>query len=329
MNRLTLDTGTTNTRVTLWKNEKAVYSTSRPTGVRNTAIEGSNLSLKAAIREAMEEVLLENRLRWSDISRIVASGMITSNMGLLEVPHLYAPAGIEELASGMVKQHIPDIVDQEIWFIPGVKNAIKQISIDNCEQMDMMRGEEAETIGLIVRLAIEGPAMVILPGSHSKFVSIDEHRRITGCLTSLAGELLSAITEHTILANALDKSFAAEFKRDFVLRGYELSSRTGLNRTCFTIRILDQFTALSKDDKANFLLGAVLAGDLQSLKYSDALTISPESHVIIAGKEILRDSFETILKADGYFHRVSVADNETLSDLAGYGALAIARKRGL
>ncbi|MDK2933835.1 MAG: 2-dehydro-3-deoxygalactonokinase, partial [Clostridiales bacterium] len=38
---ITIDTGTTNTRVTLWKNQEVIDKVSREVGVRNTAIDGN------------------------------------------------------------------------------------------------------------------------------------------------------------------------------------------------------------------------------------------------------------------------------------------------
>lgn len=326
---ITLDTGTTNTRVTLWKNQEVIDKVSREIGVRNTAIDGNNFKLKNAVKEAISEILDNNNLKLDEVNKIIASGMITSNVGLIEVPHLRAPAGIEDLAEGMVEHCIPDVVNKEIWFVPGVKNSVNEVTLENCEAMDIMRGEEVETIGLLERLNAKGPVLVILPGSHSKFVSVDRKGKITGCLTSLSGELISVITNNTIIASSLKHSLASEFNRKMVLEGYKNGEKTGLNRTIFLVRILDQFTNLSINDKANFLLGAVLSADLKAIKNSHALEVSSESNVIVAGKDILKQSFKAIIEEDGYFKNIEVVNSKQLDSLAGFGALCIAKKRGL
>jgi 2-dehydro-3-deoxygalactonokinase len=326
---ITIDTGTTNTRVTLWKNQEVIDKVSREVGVRNTAIDGNNAKLKNAVKEAISEILDNNHLTLNEVNIILASGMITSNVGLVEIPHLWAPAGIEDLANGMVSHYISDVVDQEIWFVPGVKNNLREVTLENCEAMDIMRGEEVETIGLLERLNVKGPVLVILPGSHSKFVSVDKEGKITGCLTSLSGELISVITNNTIIASSLEHSLASEFNRKMVLAGYKNAEKAGLNRTIFSVRILDQFTDLSIEDKANFLLGAVLSADLKAMKNSSALAVSPESNVIIAGKDILKDAFKAIIEEDDYFKKVQVVSRQQMDNLAGFGALCIARKRGL
>ncbi|MFB5195932.1 2-dehydro-3-deoxygalactonokinase [Neobacillus sp. KR4-4] len=329
MNTITIDTGTTNTRISLWQNKKAVYRSFREVGVRDTAVDGNNLRLKAGIKAGIEEVLLKNNLHLYDVTNILATGMITSNVGIFEVPHLNAPVGVKELADGMIPHYLSDIVEKEIWFVPGVKNHVSEVTIDNCEAMDIMRGEEVEAVALISRLKIKGPAVIVLPGSHSKYVAINEDNKITGCLTSLAGELLSVITNHTIIANALEKSFAKELNREMIIQGYKNNQQYGLSRLSFSVRILDQFTNLSINEKANFLLGAVLSDELKAVKNSKALSLKQDSHIVIAGKDILKQAYEVIFNEDAYFHKITAIDNKELDDLAGYGAICLSEIRGI
>lgn len=61
-------------------------------------------------------------------------------------------------------------------------------------------------MALLSHFAPGKPYLLVLPGSHMKFVSVDREDRITGCLTSISGELLAAITTGTILADAVRAS---------------------------------------------------------------------------------------------------------------------------
>ncbi|MDF2889884.1 MAG: 2-dehydro-3-deoxygalactonokinase [Clostridia bacterium] len=326
---ITIDAGTTNTRATMWQNDVAVVKASRGVGVRNTAIDGNNMKLKAAVKEVIKEVLSERGIVLEDINYILASGMITSNVGLVEIPHLFAPVGIDELAKGMQMHYLPDVVDKCIWFIPGVKNNVREVTLENCEGMDIMRGEEVETIGLIERLGQKGPALIILPGSHSKFVSIDKGGKITGCLTSLAGELLSVITTNTLIASSVENSLVKQFNKHMVVEGFKNGKNVGINRTIFTVRIIDQFTDYSANDKANFLLGVVLSADIIAINNSSALSVNADSKVIIAGKDVLRDAFEAIFEEDGYFTHIESVSAGDAENISGFGALCIAKKREL
>lgn len=329
MYAITIDTGTTNTRVNVWKDSEVIAEAFNPVGVRDTAITGSKQKLMDGVKEAINNALALANIQNTEAVTVLASGMITSNVGLYEVPHLLAPAGVEEFARGMVKAEIPEVIDQPIWFVPGVKNSSVKVGIDDCEAMDIIRGEETEVIGLTEKLQLRGPAILILPGSHSKFISIDKDNRITGCVTTIAGELLDIITQNTILANALHNSFATEINGPVLLKGAHYAEKVGLGRTCFTIRILDLFGDFTLNDKANFLLGAVLGADILAIKNSSALHVTPDIPVVIFGKKILKEALATLIKNDRYFTGEVRMVTDEYKAIAGYGALTIAKARGI
>lgn len=147
---ITIDTGTTNTRVYLF-NEKyeAVASAKSEIGVRITAIDGNNNRLKAAIKGCLEDVLKQADITYDDVKQVAASGMITSNVGLTEIPHVVAPASAEDLAKAAKSVLIEDVCPLPILFIPGVKNRDGKLDLTTFESMDMMRGEEVETVAVI------------------------------------------------------------------------------------------------------------------------------------------------------------------------------------
>jgi len=330
MNILTIDTGTTNTRVTVWTDGRVVGQASRQVGVRDTAITGNADKLKAGLRETITEALDSADLGKGDIGRVLASGMITSNVGLCEIPHVPAPAGIDDLAAAMRDSLVDGVWHQPIWFVPGVRNAVEHIGLHNCEAMDMMRGEEVEAFALIERLALDEPTVIALPGSHSKFVSIDRNRRIEGCVTTLAGELLHVISHDTILAGSLKEGFAKRIDPEMLLAGAASANRIGLGRACFSVRILDQFAVYDANARANFLLGAVLGSDLLTLKNSSAIRMNPGTRFIVSGKPILREAIARLVEGDDFFSgTVTVLGDDEQRDLAGAGAIAVARRRGL
>lgn len=327
---ITIDCGTTNTRAKVWMNDHSISQSYVGVGVRDTSITGSKKKLQDGVRVAIEQALLQAKIRSRDLFAIFASGMITSNVGLYEVPHLAAPAGIKELAANMVQTVIPEVSPTPIWFIPGVKNNCGAITIDNCEEMDMMRGEETEVVGIIEKCKITKPAVFLLPGSHTKIVNVNGQGGITGCMTTLSGELLEVITHQTILANAVDHSFVTSIDEHFLLKGAESSLKVGLGRTCFSVRIVDLFTKLTVNEKANFLLGAVLGNDLLAMKNSTSLTIQPESLIVVSGKKNLKAALEVLLCNDVIFKSKLLAIPEIVNeDLAGLGAIAIAKTAGI
>jgi 2-dehydro-3-deoxygalactonokinase len=330
MNIVTIDAGTTNTRSSLWQDGKLVARVGAEVGVRDTAINGNNNALKQAVRDTIQGALVQAGVNPADVSLALASGMITSAMGLIEIPHLSAPAGLDELAQGMVRIAMPEVFPLPLWLIPGVRNQVDQVGLHNHEAMDMMRGEETEVIGLLARLDIKGRAMLIMPGSHTKLVSVDERRQITGCATTLAGELLQVISKQTLISQAVESEFAQTLVPEMVLAGALAAQQTGLARACFSVRTLGQFGNTDRNQRANFLLGAVLSGDLLALKNSSAIHMRPDTPIIITGKPMLRQALALLIRENGFFYGKQIAvSDEQQADLAGFGAITIARARGL
>jgi len=327
---LTIDTGTTNTRVSLWNNATVIAHSANEVGVRDTAMSGSKDKLEQGVRKTILDTLAKANVSEDEIDLVLGSGMISSNVGLFELPHIPAPAGLQQLARGMVAVTISTVFSKPIYLVPGVRNVVENIGLHNCEAMDMMRGEEVEVMGVIDQLGITGPAMLIMPGSHSKFVCIDEKNNILGCVTTLAGELLYVITHNTILAKSLDSDFAEFINPEMLLAGAQSAQTIGLGRTCFNVRTLDQFTIYQRNDRANFLLGAILGADLLTLKNSTAIKMMPGTPVIICGKPIMKEALALLIKNDDYFSgKVTVVSNEMQEHLAGYGAIKVATARGL
>jgi 2-dehydro-3-deoxygalactonokinase len=330
MNIVTIDTGTTNTRSSLWQHGRLVAQSQVEVGVRNTAIDGNNHALKQAVRDTILGALAKGGVHAGEVGLALASGMISSAAGLIEVPHLVAPAGLEQFAQGMLPIDMPEIFSQPLWIIPGVRNPAEPVGMHNHEAMDMMRGEETEAMGLLARLDLAGRAMLIMPGSHTKMVSIDEQGRIAGCATTLAGELLQVITQGTLISQSLEADFAHVFSPEMVLAGAQAAQRTGLARACFSVRTLAQFTDVQRDERANFLLGAVLSGDVLALKNSTAIQMRPDTPIVITGKPMLRQSLALLIQENGLFYgKRIVVDDTQQADLAGYGAMTIAQARGL
>lgn len=324
---ITLDVGTTNTRAILWDGSKRPLARAkREVGVRNTAIDGNNLRLANAVHDCIMDVLTQQQKTPAEVNRVLASGMITSNMGLVEVPHLTAPAGVRELAQGIHKVCLPEVFPSPIWFVPGVKNAVDNIGLDNYETMDIMRGEETEVAAILAEYKDAAtPQMIALPGSHSKYVQIDGQNRIAACLTTLSGELLDVITTHTILSGSLDKQFVRveHYSKDLMLTGYRNAARAGFSRACFSSRILDLFANLTRQELASYLLGVCLQSDIQALQYSGALLNVPQGSIVVAGTGAYSVALGDVLQEERLFERVETYQASKDVSLAGKGLLYI------
>ncbi|MDL2220543.1 2-dehydro-3-deoxygalactonokinase [Eubacteriales bacterium OttesenSCG-928-N14] len=326
---ITIDTGTSNTRAVLWEADAVVSICRRPVGVQSTATQGSNDLLKKAIRECITELLSNVKIGYEDVRHIIASGMITSNVGLVEIPHCIAPVGVDELSRAIAVIEIADICPMPIWFIPGVKNNVPHVTMQTLETMDIMRGEEVESIALLARYGIAGNCLLILPGSHTKFVYIDAHGRIAGCLTTLTGELLNCVITQTILSDAVQRQFLNDTGYDFdcLIAGYENAKRVGMARALFSGRVLNQFITKEQGKAASYLYGCILQSDIAAMESTSVFRLDGQTRIVIGGSSILRRALVDLLHHTGKHHTIEECIVEEDFPLSSQGALIIARRR--
>lgn len=301
MKHLIIDAGTTNARVTLVSEAGQVLGCERrDAGVRNTAIDGHTGRLKDALRESIATLLTENDLSHGDIGVCVAYGMITSNVGLIEIPHCAAPADARTLRDALVRRTFPEIAPFAIDFIPGVRNFSGPVTAQNAARMDMMRGEETEAVGLFHLLRPGRRCILVLPGSHNKFIAMGESGEILGCMTAISGELLDALTHHTILADAVDRRFVSpeSYGRDVMLAGFRAGLECGVGRGAFTGRILRTLAGWAAADAANYLLGVTLSADVLALR---AFHLRRDGDALfVAGKPPLQQALCDALAESGF-----------------------------
>lgn len=278
-NYLAIDGGTTNTRISLVKDGKIIGRVVKEIGARKS-IEG-NMLLKSVIKEGISQLLLDNHIQNGEIDRILASGMITSEYGLMEIPHIIAPAGISEFHSAMVELVFPDI--SEIPFVLGPRVRMDGRCFDT---VDVMRGEETELFGLMD--ALEPEKAYILPGSHSKCIFADVNGRISYFFTSLTGEMFFALMKDTILKSAV--ACENQVDVDYLIKGYDFCEQWGLNRSLFKARILKNVFQCGPLEIYSFFSGAVLHDEVKSLLNLDV------KEYVVAGKSQLRNPMEILLK---------------------------------
>ena len=162
--------------------------------------------------------------------------MIGSPQGLEEVPHVPAPAGARELAAGVATVKLSNGFD--LTLIPGVRFGPEQCSLDDMGQTDVVRGEEVLCLGLQSMRRLAPGGVVINLGSHWKRLELDEEGRLAHSKSCLSGELLQAVSQHTILAGALpaDPTGPLDIKMvelggDTAMADGLILSRAGVTRT--------------------------------------------------------------------------------------------------
>ncbi len=310
---ITVDSGTTNTRLCLIENGKIVRKAKVAAGARDTAIRGSNAFLKEQLCSALSELLKDYE---TPVSHLVASGMIVSENGLYPLPHLVAPASLAELANAAKEVLLPDVSPIPFLFIPGIKTP----DSDDPFNLDVMRGEETEAFGILSIVGRAKNAVVISPGSHTKIVTFDEDSRIDACYTAMGGEILQAIAKNTILSSSLPEAFPNEPDRTFLKKGFAYAEKHGLGSAAFRVRVMRIFDRANMDEAFSFLIGAVLQNEITLIK-----TLSKGKEIILGGSHLLRTAFSTLLEGEN----VTLLSDEEAGLAVPLGAVAIYAARSV
>jgi 2-dehydro-3-deoxygalactonokinase len=285
-----VDSGTTSTRVWVVEDGNVKASSSSRSGARDVVRTKDRGELLGRIRELADEALAAAGSTWEAVEAIVAFGMITSELGLEEVPHLEAPVDCTMLAAALVERRYGDVLPAPVHLVPGVRSGGTEL-----ELADFMRGEETEVAGLLALREPEPPFLYISTGSHTKFVGVDREGRIDWSLTTLSGELLLALQRETILAELIDLE-APPTDLAALQEGARFVERAGLSRALFGARLLNRVRGVSAAFCSDFLHGAVAGADLLSLRRAVETRGGLAERVAIGGQGTLRDAYRHLLE---------------------------------
>ena len=308
---ITIDGGTTNTRVSLFSDGKILTTKKYKIGAGDTKKDPD--ILKITIKKALLEILAENKLQENEIECIIACGMITSELGLCCLPHIEAPCGLNELAQNMHKTVMSEISSIPFFFVRGVKT-----TGDAYESADFMRGEEAELYG--IGESTESDCLYVLPGSHSKLILTDEDGRISSFSTELTGEMMSAICSGTIIGTDINLSDEVTSDNEYLKKGFLYARSHGLNSALFKVRTLGRLFSLTKPQLYGFFKGAVLCDEIENIIKAGT------KKVIISGKAQLKDPMCYLLR-EFSSSEIIAAPDEVADNATAYGMVKIYEER--
>ncbi len=221
----------------------------------------------------------------------VLSGMIGSKDGMAEVPYCACPATVMDVARG-VRWAVKD----RVAIAPGVRQG----------HDDVMRGEEIQIFGAAAVLGLRD-AMMVLPGTHSKWVNL-ENGAILGFNTFMTGEMYALLAQHSILA----KSFAQHstlFEPQAFLQGIDFAQGgVSLLNTAFSVRVKTLFKELTPEHAASYLSGIVIGEELA------AMQVQPGVELVVIGSQQLTERYQIALEHLG-------ANVRTLGSQAAWAGL--------
>ncbi|MFN3932450.1 MAG: 2-dehydro-3-deoxygalactonokinase [Brevundimonas sp.] len=179
----------------------------------------------------------------ADGAPVLVCGMAGARQGWVEVPYCPCPAGVADIAAGLVR---PDPA-RPLAIVPGV--AFNPGGV----LTDVMRGEETQALGL----AVDG--LVVAPGTHSKWIALDAGR-IVAVQTCMTGELFSALRKATMLGVGMgDPGGDTDAFRRGVGRGLE---DRNLGAALFSVRVEGLAGRLGPTGAADYLSGLLIGAEI-------------------------------------------------------------------
>ena len=340
MHLAAIDCGTTNSRIYIVNDSAEVMAkASRKLGIRDAVISGGNEVLKNGLKEILYQALEHADLELGDIAFAISSGMITSEIGLMEVPHLWAPVHVDDLARNIEVVHDLSVfpVDIILYLIPGIKNRYdpRATDISMVGDLDFMRGEETQIAGLLSVYDVELPVTVVILSSHTKFVSIDKGGSILGSLTTLSGQLYEAIIRETSIGKSLtnDHDFGDEhyFDSKVIDIAYELVERSGFTRVMLMPRFLDVLLETKCCERKLFVEAAIASEDMRVINSFNALGFPLDTNFILCGSEGRCAIYDHLLREKAEISRdiLAITSTEDTDMLSVKGAIYIAKAAGL
>jgi len=331
-----IDSGTTNSRVRLLRDGAVIGSASVQVGVVDTTKTGSNLALKQGVRRAFDQALRDGGVSAAEVPHALGFGMITSELGVVEIPHLVAPAGIEDLAAGMLRfEAAEDFLPIPTYFVRGVKNpAPRDAGLGQLPQMDFMRGEETQVMGLLALRRPALPTTVVVLSSHTKFISVDGSGRILGSVTTLSGQLYAALCKETFIGSAVREERAEPepagfFDAGIVEEGCRIVTAGGLTRSLLMPRFMQVLMKTRWYERKLFLESLIAAEDLQSVRDFQALGFPTGTPVFLVGPAARCAVHRYLIESHRIFAGpvIELREPEAIDRLGPAGALEIFRHR--
>jgi len=237
---------------------------------------------------------------------VIASGMITSRQGWLEVPYCACPAGSAGIAAALVEHP----ARPGLHMVPG----LSLVGADGVP--DVVRGEETQILGELGDRP--GRHLLVLPGTHSKWALVEDGV-ITWFATFMTGEVFGVLKAHSILGRLMqgDQDDHAAFARGLQ---YAQDGKGGLLKRLFSARTLGLFDLLPESGVASYLSGLLIGSEIDEAL--DCLG-SPDSEIRVVGASDLALHYRRALGVRNL--RVRTASE----DASARGQFLIARAAGL
>lgn len=237
---------------------------------------------------------------------VVALGMITSKTGWVEVPYVTCPARAADLAAGTICRQLPN--GARLIFLAGLNDQARK------PYGDVMRGEETQIVGF----GLDRDAVVILPGTHSKWARV-RGGAIDSFQTFVTGEIYALLTQYSFIARSAAPAGGetdwAAFQRGLDLTTAADSTADALLSLLFSARTGMLFGQLSAGEIRDYVSGLIIGHEFREARGQGWFTEGDSVGVV--GNDGLNLRYAKAAHSFG----LSVVDGD--DDAAVVGAIAL------
>lgn len=325
-----LDCGTTNTKCYLAERDGVLLGEHYAAfGVKDNVSPECRVQYPTKLRDFVSETMSCTGCSGQSLETVAAFGMITSDLGLQELPHLPAPAGMKELREGIFRtdgsifgEHV------DFYLIRGVKNCIDEPGTpENIDDFDFMRGEETQIMGILERYHPQEAFNTIILSSHFKIIHISQEQKIMGSMTTLSGQLFDCLLHHTVVGKSVagGPPAAVHLSQGEILDLADriLSSR-GLNRAVLSPRFMEIFTGMTQQERLLYLDAVIMLEDLKAMdSFRPGGPLGARTYYIVGQEERSRLFAATLKRKYSDIHLEFICGKSGSRDLAVSGVLAL------
>jgi 2-dehydro-3-deoxygalactonokinase len=213
---------------------------------------------------------------------VLICGMAGARQGWREALYLKTPTRLDGLHEGAVRVDAPG----DIRILPGLAQA-------RADRPDVMRGEETQLLGVTEP---DFTGLVCIPGTHSKWIRI-ERGHVVGFSTYMTGELFSVLSQHSILAHAVEPGAGSPADNGPFREGLAsaLTEPSGLSASLFRLRAAQLLGFEQRADGAARLSGLLIGTEIADVRHQYG---TQALRLIGAGQ--LGCLYEAALKAQGF-----------------------------
>lgn len=267
-----LDCGTTNTKCYIVDDNNAFLAEGYSKfGVKDNALKKNREDYKVELKKLVYSTIENAGKDIIQLRTVIGFGMISSDLGLLVVPHSTAPTSISTLQDGVFK--VVDSIfgeDVNFYLIRGVKNPLEESkSIDNLEVCDFMRGEETQVVGILEKYKDMEAINVIMFGSHMKIIHVNDKREIEQSMTTMSGQVFDCIKNYTVVGKSVKIKENEQMRmsmREITTLAEKTTLSRGLMRALLFPRFMESFTDMNSRERLAYLDAVIAIEDIKAIK---------------------------------------------------------------